>query len=248
MTDKRPEITDYLLGELSPEDQASFEGELAANPALAAEVAELGDIVTKLESLPDEAWEAPAPPPLRLAQSIASEDEGDEPAAAAPREAKPGIFERLFGGSISLNPGIAMASVMLIFAGGLAVGLLTGGSNNSASSLGSSQQQASLAPIGEIDPSATGQADIKKGGQVIRLKLSGLKPSGDADFYEAWLMDPKNGFISVGTFRVGADGETTLDLPVPVGTKKFPVVDISLQPVNGKPTHSGVSVLRGTLN
>jgi hypothetical protein len=61
-------------------------------------------------------------------------------------------------------------------------------------------------------------------------------------------MDPKNGFISLGTFRVSEDGSTTLDLPVPVKTDRFPVVDISLQPTNGKPTHSGVSVLRGTLN
>jgi anti-sigma-K factor RskA len=83
---------------------------------------------------------------------------------------------------------------------------------------------------------------------VIRLKISGLAGSGKNDFYEAWLMDPKNGFISLGTFRIGEDGSTTLDLPVPVETTRFPVVDISLQPANGKPTHSGISVLRGTLN
>lgn len=31
-------------------------------------------------------------------------------------------------------------------------------------------------------------------------------------------------------------------------TDEFPIVDISLQPVDGKATHSGVAVLRGTLN
>lgn len=243
--DQRPDITDYLLGELSPEEHVAFERELASDPALAAEVNQLSPIVSQLESLPDEAWEATPPPPLRLKDSIA----GDKPEPAAPsRESGPGIFERFFGGSFSLKPAMAFASVLLIFAAGLGVGLLTGDSDNSASNIGTSIQQASLTPIGNLDPAATGSADIKKDGQVIRLRLSGLKPSGDADFYEAWLMDPKNGFISVGTFRVGANGETTLDLPVPVGTKQFPIVDISLQPVDGKPTHSGVSVLRGELN
>jgi anti-sigma-K factor RskA len=243
--DNRPEITDYLLGELSSDQRTEFERELRANPALAAEVDELSQLVTQLETLPEEAWDETQPPPLRLDALQLDGAPAERKSAPAPRES---FLERFFGGSLSLKPAIAMASVAIVFAAGLGVGLLTGTSNNSASTLGGSLQQASLAPVSKIDPQATGSADIKKDGQVIRLKLSGLKPSGNNEFYEAWLMDPDNGFISVGTFRVGSDGGTTLDLPVPVGTKKFPIVDISLQPANGKPTHSGVSVLRGTLN
>jgi anti-sigma-K factor RskA len=238
--ENRPDITDYLLGELSPEQNNTFERELAGNPELAAEVEELSQIVTRLEELPEEAWDSPVPPPLRLRTT--------EDTAEAPQADGKSFLDKFFGGSFALKPAVAMFAVMGIFAAGLAVGLLTGESDNSASNFGTTLQQASLAPVGDVDRQAAGSAAIKKDGQVIRIKLSGLKPSGDSDFYEAWLMDPKNGFVGIGTFRVGEDGETTLDLPVPVGTKEFPIVDISLQPTDGKPTHSGVSVLRGTLN
>jgi hypothetical protein len=237
--DRNTQINDYLFGELSDAQRADFERQLAGDPALAAEVEELGGLVTQLEALPDDAWSGSEPPPLRLPAATS------EPVAT---NDGPGFFARAFGGSFALKPAVAFAAVLLFFLAGLGVGVLSGGSDDSTSPVTATVQSTTLAPVGDRDLTASGQADIKKDGQVIRLKISGLKPSGDADFYEAWLMDPKNGFIGLGTFRVGDDGSTTLDLPVPVGTERFPIVDISLQPADGKPEHSGVSVLRGTLN
>lgn len=252
--DRNDTINDYLFGELSPEDRARFEQQMANDPQLAAEVKELDGIVLELEALPTEAWENVEPPALRISDAIARERAAVAPveAPAAARDSRvkdkqPGLIGRFFGGSLALKPAFAFAAVALFFVAGIGVGQISG-SDDSVSPVGPSLQQASLMPVGEVDAAASGKADLKKDGQVIRIKLSGLKPSGDDDFYEAWLMDPKNGLVGIGTFRVGDDGQTTLDLPVPVGTKEFPIVDISLQPVDGKPTHSGVSVLRGTLN
>lgn len=234
MRDRSEILNDYLLGELPETRRAELLREIEADPQLSAELAELSPLVAKLEELPAEAWDQVEAPPLRL-----------EREAPAPERRNPlrGFFDRSF----ALRPALAFAAVIAIFATGVGVGLLTG-ADNSTNTFGPVATQTSLSPVGELDPAATGQATVKQGGQVIRLKISGLAVNSDNDFYEAWLMDPKDGFISLGTFRVGDDGSTTLDLPVAVSTSRFPVVDISLQPTNGKPTHSGVSVLRGTLN
>lgn len=234
MRDRSEILNDYLLGELPDEQRAELLREIEADPLLSAELAELSPLVATLEELPAEAWDQVDAPPLRLN-------------SGSPESVRRNRLKDFFGGSFSLRPALAFAAVVAIFATGVGVGLLTG-TDNSTTSFGPVATQTSLSPVGELDPAATGQATVKQGGQVIRLKISGLAVNSENDFYEAWLMDPKDGFISLGTFRVGDDGSATLDLPVAVSTSRFPVVDISLQPTNGKPTHSGVSVLRGTLN
>lgn len=234
MRDRSEILSDYLLGELPDDQRAQLLREIEADPQLSAELAELSPLVATLEDLPAEAWDQVEAPPLKLHRE-------------APSPARENSFKEFFSRSFALRPALAFAAVVVIFVAGVGVGTLTGGDNSTAS-FGPVATQTSLSPVGELDPAATGQATVKQGGQVIRLKISGLAVNSDNDFYEAWLMDPKDGFISLGTFRVGDDGSTTLDLPVAVSTSRFPVVDISLQPTNGKPTHSGVSVLRGTLN
>lgn len=50
--------------------------------------------------------------------------------------------------------------------------------------------------------------------------------------------------VALGSFRVGADGGARVDLPVTVSPRRFPVLDISREPDDGDPGHSGASVLR----
>lgn len=255
MSDRNEILNDYLFGEISDERRAELEREIAKDPDLAAEAAELGIIVSKLEALPDAAWGEADPPPFALPGSAVPVERAasatEEAPPATPREdrrgePRAGALGRFFAGSFSLRPAFALAAAALLFAGGIAVGSL-GGSDAKIDALGPTTQQANLSPVADLDPAASGSADIKHDGRLIRLKVTGLKANGDDDFYEAWLMDPKNGLVALGTFRVDEHGEARLDLPVPVGTDRYPVVDISLQPVDGKPTHSGVSVLRGKL-
>lgn len=241
----RDKISEYLLDELSVAERAEFEAAVATDPELAEEVSALGDVVTRLDALPDEAWEPIEPPALKLDRRVVETEpkRNAEPAV----EPKRGLLAWL-GDGFSVKPAFAFAAVALFFVAGVGVGTITGGADDTAAPLAQTIQQAKLAPVSEVDTAATGVADVKKDGQVIRLNLSGLAPTPEDKFYEAWLMDPKNGLVAIGTFRVADDGEATLDLPIPVGTDKFPIVDISLQEVNGKPDHSGVSVLRGELN
>lgn len=244
MKDRSEILNDYLLGELPDGQRDELRREIEADPQLSAELAELGPLVSKLEELPDEAWDQVEAPPLRLNTGTREK----AAPAPAPKPARSNRIKDFFDRSFALKPALAFAAVLGIFVAGLGVGLLSGGGSDNTAPVFATVAQTDLAPVSKLDPAATGQAKVKKGGHQIRLKISGLAVNGEHDFYEAWLMDPDNGFISIGTFRVGEDGSTTLDLPIPVATDKFPVVDISLQPTDGKPTHSGVSVLRGTLN
>jgi hypothetical protein len=62
---------------------------------------------------------------------------------------------------------------------------------------------------------------------------------------EVWLLTPEvDGLISLG-YLTGASGEFIV--PDSVDLDRFSVVDISAEPLDGDPTHSGDSIVRGAL-
>jgi anti-sigma-K factor RskA len=106
---------------------------------------------------------------------------------------------------------------------------------------------ASVAPLDDGEPGSPVTADLRESDDRLQLDLplsdAGL-PTAGADFYEVWLIDPNvEGMISLGPVR--SDG--TYSVPTDVDYRDFPIVDVSVEPADGNPTHSGVSVLRGTL-
>jgi len=65
-------------------------------------------------------------------------------------------------------------------------------------------------------------------------------------FYEVWLIDESvEDMVSVGVVQGGR--RVTLPLPSGIDLGQYPVVDVSVEPLDGDPTHSGVSVARGLL-
>ena len=46
---------------------------------------------------------------------------------------------------------------------------------------------------------------------------------------------------------VQGGGEVSLEVPSGVDLTEYPVVDVSVEPLDGDPSHSGVSVVRGRL-
>lgn len=63
-------------------------------------------------------------------------------------------------------------------------------------------------------------------------------------YYEVWLTDEQaEDMVSLGPLR--DDG--IYRIPDGVDFHEFPVVDVSIEPDDGDPSHSGSSVLRGTL-
>jgi len=104
---------------------------------------------------------------------------------------------------------------------------------------------ARLEPLADAEPGtgATSAEVVDSGrGQQLDLGLSLPQASG---FYEVWLIDPQvEGMVSLGPLR--PDGRYAI--PDDLDIADFPIVDVSIEPPDGVPTHSGISVLRGTLS
>ena len=94
------------------------------------------------------------------------------------------------------------------------------------------------------DFGGSGAAELVDGG--LRVETMGLDPLDDA-VYELWLLELVDGqakdLVSLGL--IDADG--TYELDDGIDLDRFSTVDISIEPTDGDPTHSGNSVLRGEL-
>lgn len=105
-----------------------------------------------------------------------------------------------------------------------------------------------LGPLSdEADTAPSGAAGVQAsaGQQLLAVSTAGLQPA--AGYYEVWLIDLDTmDMVSLGSIAAG-DGVVMLRVPDGVDLATYSVVDISDEPVNGDPTHSGDSVLRGTL-
>ena len=77
----------------------------------------------------------------------------------------------------------------------------------------------------------------------LRIDLPEGSQAGD-DYLELWMIDTEvKGMVSLGPI----EGSETIVLPVGVDPETFPIVDVSREPADGVPTHSGKSILRGQL-
>lgn len=110
--------------------------------------------------------------------------------------------------------------------------------------------QAAIANDGLPVPVAgSGTAILKQSGdrRFLELDLPELDGNDPNSIYEVWMIDTDVvGMISLGNLSI-TEGETRIDLPDTIDHNAFPVIDISVEPLDGDPTHSGQSVLRGVL-
>jgi hypothetical protein len=85
---------------------------------------------------------------------------------------------------------------------------------------------------------------IDDGGQLLlEVDVQDLEDDPSA-YYEIWLIDTSvEGMVSLGPYH----GRDRYPVPPSVDPSAFPVVDVSLEPTDGTPTHSGVSAVRGVL-
>ena len=107
---------------------------------------------------------------------------------------------------------------------------------------------AQLAPMPDgPDRGGSAEATLNRtdAGYTVTVKASGV--AGPEGFYEVWLLDPENsGLIALGSIAAG-EQEATFPVPDGVDLEAFNAVDVSDEPLDGDPTHSTVTVLRGTL-
>nr|WP_243850432.1 anti-sigma factor [Modestobacter marinus] len=104
--------------------------------------------------------------------------------------------------------------------------------------------QAGLDPLPE--QIASGTAEVRESGGTRELQVDLDVPALDDGYYEVWLLQSDaQRMVPVGVVQRGA---TVLPLPDGLDLSAYPLVDVSVEPLDGDPTHSGVSVVRGQLS
>ena len=176
-----------------------------------------------LERLPKEAWDRPTPPPPPWP--------AEEPQPARRR--------------LVLRPVAAVLASIVLLALGIGAGLLLAGDDEDGTD-GGGLERVQLAPVVSAAQNGGGTAELNpEAGGRAKVVLRGLRPSGPRDFYELWLLGDDGQLVSLGSVRVPASGDATLDVELPVDPKKFRYLDLSREPDDGDPSHSTVSILRG---
>lgn len=212
------EAIDYVLNELAPPERAVAEDLLRSDAGFRAEVERLRPLVTQLENLPDAAWEGLVPP-----------------AAPTPKPARAPWFrwpERLV-----LRPALALGASLACIAVGIGIGVLAVGGDDAPEG-----RDIALTPLAA---GADARAVATVSGDSLRIDVSDLAPTADGQFYELWMLNTPTDLVSVASFRVPASGSTTVTVPLPDDPTRYRFLDLSVEPADGKPAHSGKSVLRG---
>jgi anti-sigma-K factor RskA len=212
---------------------------LPEDPADRADLAAYRRVVAVGRSLtPDDVATDDAPADLwdRIAEQLS-----DDPASPEPESSSAGAEV------VSLDSRrrvwkvlAAVAAVVLLVVG--AVGL----ANRSS---GSGTELVASTDLSLLQGGGAGTAELVKrsDGMHLVVDVSGLSPAERADFYELWLLTPDGKDPqSLTKFKKDAG---TIDVSIPPGmsTKRFPVVDISEEIDDGDESHSGKSILRGSL-
>ena len=104
--------------------------------------------------------------------------------------------------------------------------------------------RATLTPLKTVPPDAGGSVDVLSD-RKLRIDVRNLPLT--TGFHEVWLIDPDDvtKMVALGNLADQSD----VVLPVPAGTdlNRYRLVDVSDEPHDGDATHSGRSLLRGTL-
>ena len=229
-------------------------------------------------ALPDDAWQPRLAPPAReraVPERVSEPAEADEPVDDAPeladeppaaptverdraedraraaRELDDGyIFEPQEPKSSRWGRTLALLGVLAVVVA-LAILLLSGGDDDDEPSGdgNGSQQAQNGGPEGQTQALAalgggkgSGQVSVTDEGATITIR--GL-PDPDPGTYQVWLYDNLVDAQSLGTFSKGSG---QLEVKLPPDARQYRYLDVSHEPPDANPNHSGDSVLRARLN
>lgn len=220
-------------------------------------------------ALPDEAWRpAPPPPPSAPPRPAARKPPPPPPpprdpvVTDKPRDREPDFSpaarerdDELYFGPEPRRPrrgGLLLILALLAVLGAVLALILSGGDDDGSNESGSQpapkqDNKPAPAPDGRSArlsalPGGRGEGRlvVTDGGATITLR--GLaKPDGA---YQVWLYDNVVNAESLGTIT---EGSGRLEVQLPADARRYRFLDVSLEPADGNPNHSGDSVLRAPL-
>jgi hypothetical protein len=231
--DWRGQLADYVLGQQSGPETTATRGHLRRSEAARTWMHSLLDSLDGLY----EDRDAPVIPDSERGRDRSRRAAAHGPsgqAAAAPRRRR----RRLLAGVGALAL-VVLAAVLM-----WPVGVLMGDDDGDGASGGtvtnaSSQQTATRGPAGIAIV-----AD-RNGKRQLIVQAAGLQPSGQNQAYEVWLYNSRTDAKSIGAQVTDQNGNYQGAGPLPADYSKYRFIDVSREPVNKDPSHSGDSVLRG---
>jgi hypothetical protein len=108
-------------------------------------------------------------------------------------------------------------------------------------------QVVAAASLTSLEDSADrGEATAVRHDDVVVLQISARELGEDSGIHEVWLLNVDGTrMVSVGLLAAGDTGE--FEVPQRLLEEGYRIVDISVEPDDGDPAHSGVSLARGEL-
>ena len=99
-----------------------------------------------------------------------------------------------------------------------------------------------------LAPNAGGEVRGEVVGENVQVELEvwGMPELRENEYYEMWYYAEDGSRISCGTFRVGPEGRTTVNLSAPATAKRYPEIEVTREPDDGDPGASGDEVLKGS--
>jgi anti-sigma-K factor RskA len=230
------------LRETLPADDAAH---LAACDECRAEVASLQRAVDAVAVPQLAAPGSSVPPPPHVWDAIAAATGISATPSAAPAPAPEEEAAEPVGHVLPFRsrrrPALLVAAAVLV---GAVVGAGAVAVVQSRDDDGRQVEAVALDPLADND--ASGRASVVERGDGRRvLKVDLDAPALDDSYYEIWLIDRSvKGMFPLGVVQPGTQ---TVEVPPDLDLAEFPLVDVSVEPLDGNPTHSGVSVVRGEL-
>lgn len=228
-----PELLALLaLGERpgTPSDAVSAEQHLLECAACSSELDELSAVVRSARTVT--ADDALVAPPESVWEAVSAEVARDSAPVdiASARRRRPSWLMLA-----------AAACLGLVVGAGAVYGVASdGGSDSPATVLAS----APLEPLEGQTARGVAQVVETPSGPLVSVDVSGLAKADG--FYEVWLLDKDaTKLISLGVLDGKDHGEFAM--PPGVSMADYPVVDVSLEPDDGNPSHSKNSLVRGVL-
>jgi hypothetical protein len=247
--DWRGQLADYILGQQSGPESTATRGHLRRSEAARAWARSLLDSLDTfygngMPSIPDA--ERGRQGRERRRREAAAAPEPAAPAAGAPEPAKPkrelstAAREAVKRRRLVAGAG-ALALLLLVAVLLWPIGVLTGGGDDDGGGKAASSRTAS-------NRGPAGIAIIAQQGnrRSLVVQASNLPPSqSQREAYEVWLYNSPSDAKSLGAQITNAQGAYQGAGPLPSDFNRFRFIDVSREPLDRNPKHSGQSVLRG---